>query len=278
MGEVAREPWVKAWVEASVWLAISGLVQLGSAGCGSDLGECDTVALTAADPTMSRPYEGQRLVHQSCASGQCHSEAAKGEARVGAPADLNFDLIPASELDPLELARVTRGESTVDELAEEMWTFIDDGSMPPEGQRMPLTGADKETVRNWLACGAPTVKKPLSGITGPDWAQIFPSLAATCGACHGATSPTGAWLVADDLCATRANLLADVAVGPSCASSGSRLVVPSSPDTSLLVSKLESPMPCGTVMPPDRAPGTPSPIAAPLREWIAAGAPAPGCP
>jgi hypothetical protein len=252
-------------------LALSGLVQLGAAGCGSDLGECDMVALDATRDASGIP-RGQILIHQSCASGLCHSEAAKGKDRIGAPADLNFDLVPA---DATEVARVTRGTSNVDELAEEMWTWIDDGSMPPEGQRPPLEGADKETVRNFLACGAPVQNVP-PVVTGPDWAQIFPSLGG-CMVCHGTGSATGAWYAAD-ACTTRANLLASAAVGPSCGGTGSMLVVPSNPDASLMLQKLEAPMPCGTVMPPDRTPATPSPIAAPLRQWIAAGAPAPGCP
>jgi hypothetical protein len=113
-------------------------------------------------------------------------------------------------------------------------------------------------------------------VAGPDWAQIYPSLGG-CMVCHGAGSATGAWYGAD-ACTTRTNLLASAAVGPSCGGLGSMLIVAGNPDASLMLQKLESPMPCGTVMPPDRTPATPSAIAAPLRQWIAAGALAPGCP
>ncbi len=264
----------KRWIYRAFWAASA---VLGTAGCGPSLGECDMAALAASNPTMAVPYEGQRLIHQTCASGQCHSAAAKGAARVGAPADLNFDLVPA-DLSAPELTKVSRGESNVDELAEDMWEWIADGEMPPEGQRDPLEGANKETVRNWLACGAPVVKAPLAAVVGADWAQIFPSLEMTCGACHNASSTTGPWLALGDACATRANLLAAVAVGPGCMATGSKLVVPSSPDTSLMLQKLELPMPCGSVMPPDRAPAAPSALASSLRQWITAGALAPGCP
>lgn len=261
------------------WMAIGAawlLATVGSAGCGPGLGECDMAALMLSTDG-SRPYDGQRLVHQTCASGQCHSELAKGAARVGAPADLNFDLVPADESVP-ELARITRGAGNVDELAEEMWEWIDDGTMPPDNQRMPLEGENKEAVRNWLACGAPMVNKPLAVIAGADWSQIFPSLEASCGACHGAASTTGPWLAMGDACATRAGLLANPPSGPSCSGAGSMLIVPGSPDSSLMLQKLESPMPCGTAMPPGRVPAEPSPLAVPLRQWIAAGALAPGCP
>jgi hypothetical protein len=264
----------KRWINRAFWAAA---LLSGTASCGPSIGDCDMVALTATNPTMAVPYEGQRLIHQTCASGQCHSAAAKGAARVGAPADLNFDLVPA-DLSPAELTKVTRGESNVDELAEDMWEWIADGEMPPEGQREPLKGANKETVRNWLACGAPVVKQPLPVAASAEWALIFPSLEGTCGACHNASSTTGPWLALGDACATRANLLANVAVGPLCGPTGSHLVVPSSPDTSLIMQKLESPMPCGGVMPPDRAPAAPSALAPSLRQWIAAGALAPGCP
>jgi mono/diheme cytochrome c family protein len=259
----------------SVTVAVA--IALTQGGCGSDLGECDMAALAlSTDAAQSQPYTGQRLVHQSCAAGQCHAESAKGVDRIGAPAGLNFDVVPADTSDA-ESAKIIRGESVVDENAEEMWEWISDGLMPPEGKRMPLEGADKETVRNWLACGAPVIRQPLT-VGGRDWAALFPSLETTCGACHNAASTTGPWLALGDACTTRANLLGSVASGTGCGTTGATLIVPSSPDASLLLQKLESPMPCGTVMPPDRNAATPSALAAPLRQWIAAGALAPACP
>ena len=270
----------KAWS----YVAIFAVTLLGQAGCGPGLGECDMAALALTnDVALSQPYTGQQLVNQSCAAGRCHSETAKGADRIGAPAGLNFDVVPADVSDP-EITRIIRGESHVDENAEEMWEWIDDGMMPPEGQRTPLSSANKEIVRNWLACGAPVVRQPLPAVSS-DWASLFPTLDTTCGACHNATSLTGPWLAQGDACATRANLLAGMATGPACGMTGAKLVVASSPDTSLLLQKLEAPMPsCGDPMPPGRGAGLAptaipaSAIAAPLRMWIADGAPAPGCP
>src|SRR5689334_8782598 len=67
--------------------------------CGSEgLGECDRAKLggsTAAGPDTT-PYDGQRVLQSSC-SGGCHSSSAKGSVRKGAPASLDFDVVPKSK-------------------------------------------------------------------------------------------------------------------------------------------------------------------------------------
>lgn len=70
-------------------------------GCGEDVGVCE-------DPQEGRElvlsgnkvmYGGQAVINKACAVG-CHSSSAKGAARNGAPAGLDFDLLPLSEAAP----------------------------------------------------------------------------------------------------------------------------------------------------------------------------------
>ncbi|MBK8010529.1 MAG: hypothetical protein IPK13_04220 [Deltaproteobacteria bacterium] len=97
--------------------------------CGeTDVGECP------ADSTETQ-VRGQQLVVDRCMG--CHASTLTGSDRNNAPSNLNFDDLS-----------VVRNEGN--ELFEE----IDAGDMPPSG---PLSSADKESIRVWLACGAPDV-------------------------------------------------------------------------------------------------------------------------
>lgn len=155
------------------------------AGCGTDLGSCDDAAARTPyfDVNGAPAYGGQALVEVSCASGQCHVETAKGAARVGAPAGLDFDMVGSREengTDDAAVRRLKRGQTDVYEWREEVYDSVDSGWMPPgklgadleraaregaayadaAGTALPKvsSGAGKKILRNWLACGAPVVE------------------------------------------------------------------------------------------------------------------------
>jgi hypothetical protein len=236
--------------------------------CGTDLGTCNENMPGGANPGgMSMAAAGQQVVAQACAGGRCHSATATGKNRVGVPAGLNFDV-----------------PSVVHDWSQTMWDQIEDGNMPPKNQGRVLSVADKETLRNWLACGAPTA--PTMGVTA-DWSSIYMSLIGTTGnclGCHGGDgSVGGGFALGMDPCTAYKNVVnaaAKTTIGvPSCAASGMKLVVPSQPDMSLLLEKLVGMPPCGSPMPlGSMGLGASNPTVMALRTWIMNGAQAPsGC-
>ena len=133
-------------------------------------------------------YGGQALVEQSCASGQCHTAGAKGAARVGAPAGMNFDMgvSPVSNpTDPAALARLRKGQRRVYDDRDGVFDSVDSGWMPPgevgkasvvdkkykdlNGTVLPSvsSSAGKKILRNWLACGAPVVEASRAAVADP---------------------------------------------------------------------------------------------------------------
>ena len=257
------------------------------AGCGADLGECDMTKLGGnSTQGMLAPHDGQRVINGSCANGSCHSETATGKARNGAPAGLDFDVLPGST-NELDVQRAVRGGGVVHNEMEEMWELIDSGAMPPEGKRAALSSTEKESVRNWLACGAEVVAVPSTmGPVGPDLTQIHAALGDTCKACHTAGPDNN--FMSGDACAMFNSLVGKTSMSADgCKSTGMMLVVPGQPDQSLFLKKLlvqsaTEKVPCGMTMPF----GNPMPLAASnpalvesIRMWIAAGALKPaGCP
>lgn len=139
-------------------LALLMPVSLFAVGCGEDVGPCpsdsagmskgagyDTVQVGA-----QVQYGGQAIINQSCANGICHSSAAKGAARRGAPADLNFDLRPVGEsgvessgdndkgytvakLKQEEVRGLRERQRKVFEERNSIWQQVKDGDMPPPG-------------------------------------------------------------------------------------------------------------------------------------------------
>ncbi|HMJ15511.1 MAG TPA: hypothetical protein VK524_29045 [Polyangiaceae bacterium] len=254
------------------------------ASCGTDIGECDMNALGGSTVQgQLAPHTGQELVNNSCAGGTCHSSSAKGPARNGAPAELDFDVVPADN-SPAEVARALSGGSNVHDEAEEMWELIDSGQMPPEGKRAALASNDKETIRNWLACGAEVVAAPKVSVSVPaDLTGIHGALSGlVCKSCHS-NGPDNNFL-SGDACAMYSAL-----VGKTSSSSGAcgtaklPLVTAGKPDESLFLQKLSaSPAPaCGSTMPLASPPlgGTDPALVASIRTWILEGATKPaGCP
>jgi hypothetical protein len=260
--------------------AAAGCV-LWLAGCGgADLGECDMAALGgSADPMAPAPHAGQILVNASCAAGRCHSADAAGDTRVGAPADLNFDVVPQDTLFE-ELGKVQDGAAVVQDERENMWALIEDGEMPPKAPAGSgeLGAADKEVVRNWLACGAPVIATPNAAPMNADaWTAIYTSLSGMgCQGCHGPMSAMGSFLPAPgDACAAYDLVVGVAASGPMCGNSAMMLVQPSMPAASLLLQKLRGTQTCGGPMPM----GAPNPLAVDnptlvdmIEQWITDGA------
>jgi hypothetical protein len=261
------------------------------ASCGTDLGECDMNALGGSKVQgMLAPHLGQRAVNASCAGGTCHSSTAKGPARNGAPAELDFDVVPAQNTAE-EIARALSGGENVHDEAEEMWAQIESGAMPPEGKRAALDSDDKEAIRNWLACGAEVVAAPVPTQAGADLTEIHAALTnLACKACHSTGSDNN--FLSGDACLMYGALVDKKAVSPiGCGPRNLTLVVPGKPEESLFLQKLADPSMSGT--PPIPAPpcGGTMPLGSPalgstdpalvtsIRTWIMNGATKPaGCP
>jgi hypothetical protein len=179
-------------------LTVSLLVTAALAGAGcSDLGTCDDPAKgrTLVQMNGQLYYTGQAIITRSCATG-CHAAGATGAIRNGAPADLNFDLNPLApgdpimdpsgnvvgvQLNPTELSGLRGRQRKVYDMRTAIWDQVKDGLMPPSNFSMlkSLTGimrtvigasgctgmgeltdlgANRQDLRNWLACDTPVVE------------------------------------------------------------------------------------------------------------------------
>jgi hypothetical protein len=275
----SKEAVGRARVRAGLVLAL--LSPLGA--CGTDLGECDPNALGGSLTPPQAMHTGQMIVGTSCSGSRCHAESATGEQRFGAPAELNFDVISATG-DPSDPV-VGRGGTNVIDWADEMWEQIESGTMPPPLPKggAELSAAQKEAVRNWLACGAEVIT-PTNAPVQPTWDSIWPRL-SSCTSCHATASSAGQNFVlgmADDMCGALGRVREAAPITMACGSSGIPIVVPNDPDGSLLVQKLKGTQTCGDPMPY----GSPMPfvetapdVVAAIETWIAMGAPKPAsCP
>ncbi len=186
-------------------LLASGLSLL-IAGCEPELGECNAAEANRVvffyaenSPSSGTPaYEGQALMQKNCsAGGFCHSPAASGPSRIGAPAGLNFDVQLGCELGSDGLCpeaqqpgydRLLRNAQRTFDHARSILAEVEAGTMPPSGSEAegvvqaggeyfraggsatfdainggdtPLPELDssegREILRNWLACGAPVI-------------------------------------------------------------------------------------------------------------------------
>jgi len=291
---------------ASLALAVASLATLNA--CGTDLGPCDMTKATEVvykrgpnrtgckvaagcdnsdtDPTNDQtlvtfylPYtSGQALAHSSCGNGGvCHSKAATGALRHGAPKGLDFDLaVTAGVVDTSAVLADPKGHDNLVEWIETSWTLIDDGSMPPGAIGRAVQSASKwfsdvnaalpapteaslptlstpegkEIMRNWLACGAPVVNGNVeAGQRGPDevpptWDAIHEVLiSGTCTQCHAFVADPGAngALLLTDACASWKSLVDRApSNGGMCGSFQGALVTPGNPDASLLMQKLDA--------------------------------------
>ncbi len=170
---------------------VCGLVLL--CGCnGETLGPCDEAAAKRVvyDERGYPYYAGQALVHASCGQAAfCHSAAAEGRARWGAPHGLDFDMdissvsettVPLTPPEARLRERLRNGRRNVLQWGESFYDSVESGWMPPYGRatldahagisrywfadddsRLPRVDDAEGLVilRNWLACGAPVVER-----------------------------------------------------------------------------------------------------------------------
>lgn len=276
--------------------ALGSAMSLASA-CGTDLGECDPVA--ADELVYGRnglvATKGQALAHDSCGNGVfCHSSVARGSARHGAPAGMDFDMLPAP-----------RGLGGMLHHVETAWSLVESDDMPPRGDtllvlangdwsvdverhadapRLPslASEAGKGAFRNWLACGAPVVtttqvplwavpmRDPFAGDAVPAWHDIYevilrPQCALS--GCHSAASAAGGLAMADECSSYRAMFQAG-----ACG----EVLVRARDGSSLLNDKVTATKPrCGGPMPPIGV--LPIAFTDAIARWIESGAEASSC-
>jgi hypothetical protein len=186
-------------------VSLAGLTGLSmTAGC-DDLGKCDEGA--ARTPVLvgsTVMYAGQAIMVQTCATG-CHASSATGDARVGAPKGLDFDVRPATatgglsangavNVDPASLANLRARQRKVYDQRYEIWEQVESDYMPPEGkgkafrelspgtavtvnadgtgsctrgEALPSIskGSSQKILKNWLACKAPVVETQSAELT-----------------------------------------------------------------------------------------------------------------
>lgn len=122
-------------------------------GCTDEVGSCDDDA-QGEDTVLVNgavQFGGQAIMNQACAG--CHSSTAKGAARQGAPAGLDFDLLPIDPEDPslvdgtkmnadrtvvvnvkpAALAGLRERRRRVFEDRNTIWQQVKEGMMPPPG-------------------------------------------------------------------------------------------------------------------------------------------------
>lgn len=275
---------------------LSAIVALSA--CGTDLGECDMAAATRVVYRAGIPYfEGQAVVETNCAGSFCHTGTADGADRLGVPAGLNFDVTVVTPGMGVDAARRHgRGHDTISEWSEQMLAQVKAGTMPPgkAGKRAPETwlhelpdgslptaGASElydvrtaqgeETLRNWLACGHPTVAgtsdlepsvraevDALGGVVLPPQgleecvpigSVVYAQLLDTggCLGCHFADSPNVPEHQLDlsrdadgSLASAYAQVFDQPARGSECKPSGLKLIDPGNCQNSLLYQKLKA--------------------------------------
>lgn len=153
-------------------------------GCQPSLGECDMLEARAVTyDTLGKPYyEGQALIVASCGGtgGFCHTNAATGTARHGAPFGFNFDmeLVPRNltlERDVAATNVLRDGQARIYEERQAIYGAVLDGDMPAlgafyqhadnfvdsNGHHLPRlnTPEGQDILRNWLSCGSPVVER-----------------------------------------------------------------------------------------------------------------------
>jgi hypothetical protein len=176
----------------SLALASSCLLSLGCDNLG-DCNDKEKARVLVADGSGTVMYAGQALMLKACATG-CHSSQAKGKARLGAPASLDFDLQPLSSTAGSDVDARIQGlqqrQQVVFDNRYGIWDQVDDGFMPPSGvgagfhhaligdhvsfdasgactrgQAFAAFSSEKGTLRTWLACGAPVVEVSSTEVT-----------------------------------------------------------------------------------------------------------------
>lgn len=294
-------------------------VTVGLLGCEPEVGECteadfEQAIRVAYDQASGYPaYEGQALMISSCGNGGfCHG--ASPDEAYGVPEGLHFDVQLAGidgRVDEREVARQRRGRFRVVQEGRLILHTVDLGTMPPppngddvrevlesapiyvragEDGFEELPGVDtadgREILRNWLACQAPVIERPVpredmvpAVVVPPDprtpieptWTSIFDDLLRARGcataSCHGGSD---AGFVVTDMAGTHAAIVGTGAGSEECAGNGT-LVTAGDPSSSLFLEKLRANPICGERMPLRGLPISDADIAA-VSQWIADGA------
>jgi hypothetical protein len=130
--------------------ALCALITIAT-GCTEDVGDCYDGGTRGLDTVLNGghvEYGGQAILNKACAS--CHSSLAKGKARYGAPAGLDFDLSPVPASSSTTSAENENGRAyavleaeAINGLRERqrkvfsernsIWQQVRDGQMPPDG-------------------------------------------------------------------------------------------------------------------------------------------------
>ena len=184
----------------------------------------------------------------SAKCGKCHSEK-----------------VQKAGLDLSTIAGLRRGgesgePAVADSLDESLlWTMIDGGGMPPEGQP-PLSAQELDLIHRWIGSGAHS-ERPETAERPPHQHDVLPIVLLRCTACHGGRLQQGKL----DL-RTPAGMRKGGKSGPA--------LVPGDPDASLMIQRIES-----RACPPQElllkffVVRPPTSEVQTLRKWIAAGAP-----
>ena len=273
-------------------------------------------------------YAGQAIVNHACTTG-CHASSAQGETRRGVPGGLDFDLLPVNEEDAAgqrtnqkgdvvvklrseQIAGLRARQQTIFDQRDAMWTQLQHKLMPPVGEfesvlskifmiesgtecgrgkaisKLPA-GAARETVRNWLACGAPLVesngtvveKSRALGTVGYQYPMcsdpagdtititletLVDTSLSSCSGCHPGLSPPNLSSVDD--------IVAAIADGKEPECGGKPYVTPGDPDNSFLLDILTKDIPsCKHERMPLNGPYLSAADLKKVSDWIAAGAP-----
>jgi hypothetical protein len=119
------------------------------AGCAEDVGECDQDAgLQTVNNGGHVEFAGQAIINRACATG-CHQAGVAAAQRSGAPAGLDFDLLPVNaesaaattneggrtiaQLDADKLSGLRKRQHKVYDERGHIWQQVQDGLMPPDG-------------------------------------------------------------------------------------------------------------------------------------------------
>ncbi len=150
-----------------------------------DLGQCDEESAQEVyfDLSGFPAYGGQALTQTTCGNGSvCHSQSANSELRVGAPGDLDFDMVGSRTSDDTvpdtdDIASLRRGRTKVFDHRFAIFEEVENGTMPPgrageeavaelsylntDGDPLPALASKKgrDMLKNWLSCGAPVVER-----------------------------------------------------------------------------------------------------------------------
>lgn len=140
-----------------------------------------------------------------------------------------------------------------------LFEMVHRGEMPKKGG--PLTPAQVDTIRHWIAAGAPFREAAAPAETPPNQHDVIPVMLLRCTACHGPRQQDGGL----DL-RTPAAMKKGGKSGPA--------FVPGNPDGSLMIRRIESEAcPPQPLLLKSFVKRPPSAEVGMLRKWIAAGAP-----